>query len=213
MHRRFRAPTLVFAAFAAALAGSAAEQTVLTPTSPFLPPAGSAPAAAAAEILEFTGVSILPKQTLVSIFNTQERRGRWVAVGSTAEGIEVLTYDINLDQISIRYGGQLKVLTLRKPSKVANSGWVAPQPPTFATPLPTNASASSITPLVPAGPRKPLTVAQQEEEARMFVADMLDIGMQNRKAYEEAQKKAAADKKNGTSPAPTAVVAPSANGG
>ena len=210
MQRRFRVTTLAFAALTAALAGSAAAQTSLTPASPFLPPAGSGPAVATAELLEFTGVSILPKQTLVSIFNSQERRGRWVAVGSSAEGIEVLNYDAGHDQVSIRYGGQLKVLTLRKPSKVANSGWVAAQPPTFATPLPTN--ASSITPVIPVGPRKPLTIAQQEEEARMFVADMLDIGMQNRKAYEEAQKKAAADKKNGTTPDSPAAVVPT-NGG
>jgi hypothetical protein len=33
-------------------------------------------------------------------------------------------------------------------------------------------------------------IAKQEREARMLVSDLLEIGMQQRKAYEEAQKKA-----------------------
>ena len=35
-------------------------------------------------------------------------------------------------------------------------------------------------------------VVKQERDARMLVSDLLEIGMAQRKAYEEAQKKAAA---------------------
>ena len=37
-------------------------------------------------------------------------------------------------------------------------------------------------------------IVKQEREARMLVSDLLEIGMQQRKAYEEAARKAAAAK-------------------
>jgi hypothetical protein len=182
-----------------------------------MPAAGTvAPAPAAADTLEFAGVSMLKKQTMVSLYDTREKRGRWIAVGAKADGIEVVSYDANHDQVVVKQGGQLKILTLRKPNKLpANPLTVAAPAPAFgatATPMPVQPVVASTE------PKKPLTQAQQEEEARMFVADMLDIGMQSRKAYEEAQKKAEAEKAaakaaGGTVPAPTPVVAPVPTGG
>ena len=55
----------------------------------------------------------------------------------------------------------------------------------------------------PTGEAKPLTVARQEEEARMLVSDLLEIGMAQRKAYEEAQKKAASGPPDQPAPPPT----------
>jgi hypothetical protein len=46
------------------------------------------------------------------------------------------------------------------------------------------------------------TEDDQAREARMLVTDLLDIGMQQRKAYEDAQKQAAAQR-NGEKPADT----------
>ena len=210
MPRRFRSYTLAAAVLASAL-GASAEPDTLVQSSPFLPPPGSALANnAATEILEFAGVSTVEKQTMVSIFNTQEKRSRWIAVGASVDNIEVINYDAIRDQVAVRHLGQLKILTLRTPSKVANAGLLANAQTTLATSFPTTAP---VTP-TPASlePKKPLTIAQQEEEARMFVADMLDIGMQHRKAYEEAQKKAAADKAAGISPA-TPPPAPAPAGG
>jgi len=40
----------------------------------------------------------------------------------------------------------------------------------------------------------PGSIAQQETEARMLVSDLLEIGIQQRKAYEEAQKKTETEK-------------------
>jgi hypothetical protein len=49
----------------------------------------------------------------------------------------------------------------------------------------------------PEQPAKPLTIARQEEEARMLVSDLLEIGMAQRKAYEEKQKNGTEKQKNG----------------
>jgi hypothetical protein len=51
-----------------------------------------------------------------------------------------------------------------------------------------------ITQGTPQPPPAPGSIAQQETEARMLVSDLLEIGIQQRKAYEDAQKKAEAEK-------------------
>ncbi|MCX6955696.1 MAG: hypothetical protein NTV51_26425, partial [Verrucomicrobia bacterium] len=96
---------------------------------------------------------------------------------------------------------------------------IQPAPPPAADPATlgpvANANPSPATPPVeaapakPEAPAKPLTVARQEEEARMLVSDLLEIGMAQRKAYEEAQKKAA----EGNTAAPAAAPATPAPGG
>lgn len=48
-----------------------------------------------------------------------------------------------------------------------------------------------VAPTVPLPP--PSSPAEAEREARMLVSDLLEIGMQQRKAYEEAQRKASAE--------------------
>ncbi|HEX2851858.1 MAG TPA: hypothetical protein VHO24_01375 [Opitutaceae bacterium] len=202
MRRRYPVPGTLLAACASVLATYAFAQSPLPQTSPFLPAAGTTVTVAQPETLEFAGVSVVSKQTLVSIYDTKDKRSRWIPVGTKSEGIEIVSYDGAHDQIVIRQAGQLTTLTLRKPTKM--SAMVSPMmagsqvtPAAMSTPTAGPAAASQ--------PKKPLTQAQQEEEARMFVADMLDIGMQNRKAYEEAQKKAAAEKASGKSSAPPAT--------
>ena len=96
----------------------------------------------------------------------------------------------------ITVGGQEKLHTLRSPAisggganpTLVSTGFSTPAPSTAGpTPGPTQGT--------PQPPPAPGSVAQQETEARMLVSDLLEIGMQQRKAYEEAQKKAAAEKK------------------
>jgi hypothetical protein len=119
----------------------------------------------------------------------------------------VLTYDSRRDQVVVRSGGVEKLLTLRRSTGAANGPAYSPPPALVAAPAGfTPPSANPIgnaggapvaganpaiaTPADPAKPAAPLTIARQEEEARMLVSDLLEIGMAQRKAYEEAQKKA-----------------------
>ena len=58
------------------------------------------------------------------------------------------------------------------------------------------------------GAAQPLSIARQEEEARMLVSDLLEIGMAQRKAYEEKQKQAADPNAAPATPPPPAQPTP-----
>jgi len=144
--------------------------------SPFLPPA-TAPAAATAEAsaYEFTGVIIAGKSVMVNITDVGAKRSTWVTIGQSADGLDALSYDAKIESVVVRIASQTKTLLLKKPAVAASSG------PVVAT--------VAVAPLVPLPP--PSTPQEAEREARMLVSDLLEIGIQQRKAYEEAQRKAA----------------------
>ena len=183
----------------------------LPKSSPFLTPAGaSAPAAAANETIEFSGVSTMGQRTDLIFKNKTSNKSSWIAKGETKDGISVLNYDADKEQAVIKVNGIEKVLALRRVTAAsAKVRPVAPLPTGFniATPAVTNAMPSVAAPLpanAPAAataPAAPQTeVQKQETEARMLVSDLLEIGMAQRKAYEEAQRKAA---EGGGTPAAT----------
>jgi hypothetical protein len=184
---RFIVPTL-FVAFLAVVAAHG--QTALPKDSPFMPaPSTDAPGnTPASETLVLTGFSGTGKTTVVCVTDMQAKRSYWIPVGSTTEGIKVLSFDSAQDQATITVGGVQKTLRLRKAfvGSAANAGTTAAS---FATP-----AAVPATQGVPQPPPAPGSVAQQETEARMLVSDLLEIGIQQRKAYEEAQKKADQEK-------------------
>jgi len=146
--------------------------------SPFLPPQSAAPAAAAVSgTHEFTGVIVAGKSVLVNLTDTQRRRSFWIAVGQTVDGIEALGFDPKAENVTVRLNRETKTLALKQPSVAASSG--------------TAIATVSVSPMVPLPP--PSTPAEAEREARMLVSDLLEIGIQQRKAYEEAQRRAATE--------------------
>lgn len=146
--------------------------------SPFLPPETPAAAPAAAQSThEFTGVIVAGNSVLVNIADVQAKRSFWITVGQSADGIDALSYDTKNENVVVRIANQTKTLTLKKPVVAAHSG------PVLAT--------VAVAPTVPLAP--PATPAEAEREARMLVSDLLEIGIAHRKAYEEAQRKAAAE--------------------
>ena len=199
--------------------GAAEKSPGLPKNSPFMPPAGAGPAAAAAnETIEFAGImSSGGKRTDLIFYDKTAKKSHWIAKGETKEGISVLNYDERRDQVVVKVNGVEKVLPLRKATgPVAAPHPVAPVPTGFniappvqpqilpaaatvAMPPPSNAGVITMPP-APApmpvapkqeGPVTPETRARQETEARMLVSDLLEIGMAQRKAYEEAQRRAA----------------------
>jgi len=220
---------LTVAVLASGLIGRAVAQSG-SKESPFLPPATATAAAAAPnEQLEFAGVNVMGTKTLVTVFDKQGKKGRWIPVGGIEGGISVIAYDQRREQIVVKSGDVQKTLTLRKGVGTLNAptpgaglpaaaGFGAPLPPGFEKiqpPPPTNLPASGSDNSAPAaiypavepapksdGPAKPLSVARQEEEARMLVSDLLEIGMAQRKAYEEAQRKAGGTTEQPATPAP-----------
>jgi hypothetical protein len=145
------------------------------------------------------------KKTYVSLYDVEKQRSRWIAVGETAAGIEVVSCDVKNDRALVRVGGQSKVLALRKsataPAVAGGNGMTVqadasaasiaasltpPSAVAYAGPLPNTPSA------VPPPSTAPLAEqVYQEREARMLVSDLLEIGVEQRKAYEA--KKAAAE--------------------
>ncbi|OIR07411.1 hypothetical protein GALL_103690 [mine drainage metagenome] len=184
------------AAFACGLlaAGVVARAGGLSTDSPFLPAPGDAAAAAVAANakIQLAGMGVVNGKTWVCLYDTQKKRGHWFAVGTTTDGIEVLSCDDARNQAVIRAGGETITLMLRKPTQsrsvaVAVNPGVAPvitAPPPALPPI--GASPGGAQPGQPA-----LTQADKEREARMLVADLMEIGMRQRQAYEAAQKKAA----------------------
>lgn len=192
-------------------------QTSLPKQSPFSPSgAAGANQVAANETLEFAGVSSVGKKTDVIIFDKATKRKHWIPIGETIEGISVVRYDASRDLAIVKVNGAEKVLPLRKatrsapgPAPVApvQMGFNVPPPATTPAPAATQVAAPPPTqvamaepvpatqpaPVAPTpAPQTPEAHAKAETEARMLVSDLLEIGMAQRKAYEEAQRKAAA---------------------
>lgn len=168
-------------------------------------PAASAagPATPGAAAYELAGMSVAGKATLLSIVRTSDKRGIWVPVGQTVGEITAVSYDPKTDQATIRADGKLLTLGLRKSAVVTGPA---------ARPVTTQAASGgpvlNPTPSRPSGQPVPLPANVQEEketEARMLVTDLLEIGQEQRRAYEEAQRKAAA---NGPKPSPAAAPGP-----
>jgi hypothetical protein len=223
---------LVFAAGVSA-ADSAAG---LPKKSPFELRGGpAAPTAATNETIEFAGVSSIGKKTDLIFYDKTSKKSHWIAKGETKEGIEVINYDQVREEAVVKVNGVAKTLALRKGTgpvggarAVANSpgGFNTPLPPALAAPVSAqipvpNASMPAITPAAnasgvspaasnaPAAPPTPAEIqTRQETEARMLVSDLLEIGMAQRRAYEEAQRKASeGTPQNAGLPEPQAVQA------
>jgi hypothetical protein len=208
-------------------------QTALPKSSPFMSATAPAAASAPGETIEFAAVRTIGKRTEIDLYDTQGKKHHWIPLGTTADGMTVMSYDARRDQVTATIGGVNKTLLLRQSrGTAAGNAALTAQPATmsFATPdpsfaqktppppapQPTAASAvmapatdANATPVAaataPAQPAVPLTIARQEEEARMLVSDLLEIGMAQRKAYEEKQKKAADPN---AAPAPAETPAP-----
>lgn len=195
-------PLLPIVAFAAAASWAfAAEPAGAGKKSPFLPvvPAGTA-AVTADETIEFAGVSVVGTKTDLIFHDKASKKNRWVPLGETVEGITALNYDARREQAVVKIDGAQKVLALRKASGPVNApspvtvmpaaaGFSVPPPTNLVPPAATDAVATAAPQTPPAGPQT--EVQKQETEARMLVSDLLEIGMAQRKAYEEAQRKAA----------------------
>jgi len=181
---------------AGAALGTRAE-TVSTNDSPFLPvgDAAAGAGAAAAPTYELAGASATGDGTQVCIYNAQTKRSAWIAVGATRDGVKVLSFDPDRDLAVVSANGERKVLTLRKAA--VTEGPVptftpAVSPVVDAAPPPGMANGTAGQP--PPGPTDAKTLKDERDarEARMLISDLMEIGMQQRKAYAEAKARAAA---------------------
>lgn len=130
---------------------------------------------------ELVGIIATTKQTLIGITEKSTNKSFWIGLGKSVEGIEVVSCDPPEDRAVVRIGGELMTLSMRSGSN----------------------SASAVPGAAIMGPSTPISravQAEQEKEARMLVSDLLEIGIQQRKAYEDAQRKAAENAAQQASP-------------
>jgi hypothetical protein len=221
-----RASVLLLTVAATAVAAESTGGSTLSKVNVFAPSGSAAAAQAAAhETIEFAGISTMGKHTELIFVDKNTKKNFWIAKGETKEGITVLNYDSKREEAVVTINGAQKTLPLKqvatsKPGATVRAvpavptGFnVAPQPPLPPVAVPGSAPVS-VTPAVvtpapvspapaptpkPEQPTTPEGVAKAETEARMLVSDLLEIGMAQRKAYEEAQRKAAEGK---TEPSP-----------
>jgi hypothetical protein len=173
------------------------------PESPFLPPnpAVSASHAQSSEPYQLSAIGVVGDKTFVSIYEAAEKRSRWVAVGDRLGDLQVVSCDIEGERAVVTIAGETRTLTLPKPA-VTTAAAGAPAAPVAG--LPANAPSAAPAEGAPAAAATATSEEDQAREARMLVSDLLEIGMQQRKAYEEAQKQAAAQR-NGEKPAETSA--------
>lgn len=190
---------LLLTAIAPAIATVTVLATEVQPKdSPFLPRGGNAitPAGTTNEGYQLTGYVALEKGGMLSITRVSDKRSFWVPLGGTVNEITALGYDSSLDQGTIRVEGRLLTVSLKK-SVIAPGANVTPTVASVTSPQSPSPVLATATPPVAATPPNepkppaPGTQAFQESEARMLVTDLLEIGLQQRKAYEEAQRQAA----------------------
>lgn len=141
----------------------------------------------ALDSIDFSGVSTVGNRTMINLYDRPQKRSFWVEVGKPSGDLTVTNYDSAHDQITVKSKGAQKVLPLRPPSAVVNGAT-----PVVATPAASPALSASVPGATTTTSTQSLSQARQEEEARMLVSDLLEIGMAQRKAYEEAQRRAAA---------------------
>lgn len=180
---------LAAACMAALLVGAggwAGAQPASPISSPFLPPGGAAANGAQSSSLayELTGTNTTSRGTQVCIFDAQAKRSHWISVGSAYDDIRVVSYDPANDLAVISVHGSVMSLGMRRAFVSKQAGLATG--PAIAPIAPPSVPRKTGPPVQPQAPE----IAKQEREARMLVSDLLEIGMQQRKAYEEAQKKA-----------------------
>jgi len=137
-------------------------------------PASLPPPATTLANLQFASVMSFGREVLISVFDVRTNQGVWIPVGGEAEGIRVVTYDPDKEEVTIFSSGVSARLKLRE-ARFGGGGLIAP--------LPTLEQEYG----------RPLTVQEEETEARMLVSDLLEIGMKERARQRELRKKARAE--------------------
>ncbi|HXQ80996.1 MAG TPA: hypothetical protein VN775_06780 [Opitutaceae bacterium] len=179
--RRLSVPVL--AVFGSAVA--AFGQGTLVGNSPFMPTGSAAGAGAGpGEAYELAGSSVQGSEVSVCIYERQAKHSQWIPVGGLSDGIHVISYDALHDKAVVTIGGAFKELTLRK-TAIASLG-----PPSVPRPS-QPANEPAVAPVASSAPAPAASPLQEQREARMLVSDLLEIGVQQRKAYQDAKQKAA----------------------
>lgn len=174
---------------AALLSVAGAGATEISLESPFLAAPGTARAEGKApEAIQLSGITAFDSTIYACIADNTRKASRWLSVGGRWENVELVSCDPQKNEAVVRIGAELKTLGLRRAS--TGKAPVTPAVAALPKPPPPPAAQPQNQPPPPEPPKAVASNEEKEREARMFVSDMLEISMKQRKAYEEARKKA-----------------------
>ena len=120
--------------------------------------------------IQLAGFSSSNGKTILCIYDSRVKQTHWIAIGETAGGITAVSFDADTQQAVIALNSVHRTLVLR------------------------NAA------VLPQGTETAADIKRQQAEARMLVSDLLDIGMEQRRAYDKAAQKAEKPKKSDPQP-------------
>lgn len=154
------------------------------PRSPFerasKPVVVNAPAKAAPSRLdkmEFTGLLGFGGQVTISLYDTKTKQSLWIPLDGAQDGISVSGFDEDNGTISVSLQGRTREIAINENEIVA-----------LKRTAPVRASGSGTAP-----PKKVVAVKDdetliKEEEARLFVSDLLANGMKQREQFRKARE-------------------------
>lgn len=194
---------------AATAAGASMES--LRERSPFVPPSTSQPAGGEVNALssfELTGILSVGGKPQFSVRDTSTNRGFWLGLGETQDGLTVRSYDEASSSVVLEGRGARRNLVIREarvttaapPPPVVNPH-LQPAGPPLAAPQPGVAGPQQNAQIPPSAKKqaqaqvrdaKGRTNEEAERDARLLVSDLMEISIQERKRYEENQRRAAA---------------------
>jgi hypothetical protein len=158
----------------------------LVSESPFAPPgATAAQASGQGESFELAGSSVQGSDVTVCIFERQKKHSVWIPVGGDVDGVHVISYNALNDTAVVTISGSRKELSMRKAAIASMNPIQSGRAPLFA------AAPPDMAPIAAAPNQLAAPVVQDQREARMLVSDLLEIGVQQRKAYQDAKMRAA----------------------
>jgi len=160
---RLNVPALAFLGCVATAFG----QGTLVGKSPFMPSGGAGGAGAA------------PSEDY--------ERSEWIPVGGISDGIHVISFDVTHDKAVVSISGAIKELGMRKATVASAAAAMAPRAMAVSS-----GPVAAPTPIASA-PMPAASAVTEQREARMLVSDLLEIGVQQRKAYQDAKQKAASE--------------------
>ena len=193
----------ILAILAAVSTGFAGTES-LRERSPFVPPSAPRQADAGANALstiELTGILSVGGKPQFSVRDTSTGRSFWLGLGETQEGLTARSYDEAASSVVIEGRGARRNIVIRE----ARVTTAAPSPPVVTAQPP---QQSSTGPQVVTGTAQPAvqpsakkqaqaqlkdakgrTNEEAERDARLLVSDLMELSIQERKRYEENQRR------------------------
>ena len=149
-------------------------------------PGNTTPAPPVDAVLEFSGIMKIGRTTMVCITTVTDKRTRWIKVGESSDGIQVPDQPAPTNSVLVRHAGREVTLPFKQPTYDAAA---------IAASYQMGAMPEGPAPQAGVAPTVALTNEEKETEARMLVSDLLEIGMIQRKAYQEAKAQELAEKR------------------